>query len=74
MRTIITLPDQDADALSEICSREKISRAEAIRRAIATYTQHHMGQLSNDAFGFWKNDKRDALEIEDTLRSEWDGR
>jgi len=34
MRTIIELPDAQLESLSRLCRREKISRAEAIRRAV----------------------------------------
>ena len=34
MRTIIDLPDEQIRKLAELCKREHISRAEAVRRAI----------------------------------------
>lgn len=70
MRTIIDIPEELLDRLAEICEREGISRAEAIRRAIAELTAR--GALPDeDAFGLWRGRARSALEIEDRLRSEW---
>lgn len=76
MRTIIQIPDAFAKLLSEICRREKISRAEAIRRAIAQYTKEFVSQevKDNSAFGMWKNRKIDSLAFERSVRKEWKSR
>jgi len=75
MRTIITISDKDAELLSEICRREKISRAEAIRRAITGYTKQfqkiHEG-AAETAFGILAGQVPEALEYEDKLRKEWE--
>lgn len=72
MRTIINIPQRYIDALTDICQREKISRAEVIRRAIDNYLQRKTTSDDTDiAFGIWKTKISDALEYEDNLRSEW---
>jgi metal-responsive CopG/Arc/MetJ family transcriptional regulator len=76
MRTIIDLPDEQIAKLADLCAREGISRAEAIRRAVARYVcdddTARRKQAFREAFGSWKHDMRDALEIVEELRSEWD--
>jgi len=37
MRTIIDLPEDQLEGLAAVCEREKASRAEVIRRAVALY-------------------------------------
>lgn len=77
MRTIIELPDEQLRALAMYCAREKVSRAEAVRRAVDVLTreaerEREARQAAFDAgFGIWK-DRRDAREIVEELRSEWD--
>ena len=71
MRAII---DITADLLGEIDSlakRERISRAEAVRRAMAEYVAKRSTARSEAAFGIWKAKRIDALEYEDSLRGEW---
>ncbi|MFZ5876184.1 MAG: ribbon-helix-helix protein, CopG family [Nitrospirota bacterium] len=70
MRTSIELPDNALKALEEICRRQKISRAEAIRRAIAAYSRRAHPQ-TNEAFGIWRSRRPDGLEYHETLRAEW---
>ena len=71
MRTIVELPDEQLAALSEICSEEKASRAEVIRRAVGQYIQTTRAGRGRSAFGLWKKKKRDALAHEARLRAEW---
>ena len=77
MRTIIDLPDEQVRALAMYCARERVSRAEAVRRAVEVLTraadrERDARQAAFDAsFGIWK-DRRDAREIVEELRSEWD--
>lgn len=73
MRTIISLPQKTIDALARICRDEKISRAEAIRRAIDIYIRKKISPNGQDsAFGIWKAKKIDSLAFVDRLRSEWE--
>lgn len=71
MRTIIDLPDDQVVGLASFCKREKISRAEAVRRAVdALLAGRKVGQRQ-DAFGAW--DKHtDARTMVDALRDEWE--
>ena len=72
MRTIIDLPEEQLEALSEICTREGISRAEAVRRAVAGYLRQEHDAEESEAFGIWRGRGVDALEYESHLREEWE--
>lgn len=74
MRTLIDLPPQAVDALAEICHRERISRAEAIRRAVALYVAQKKPAPQTDVFGLWRKRKLEGQAYEDKLRDEWHGR
>lgn len=71
MRTIIDIPIEQVQALEEICERENISRAEAIRRAIAGFLSNKLPKKSSTAFGIWKDRKIDGLSYQEDLRAEW---
>jgi metal-responsive CopG/Arc/MetJ family transcriptional regulator len=71
MRTIIDIPPPMLDELDTLAKREKISRAEAVRRAMAEYLEKRRSSRANAAFGIWKSRKVDALAYEDALRGEW---
>ena len=71
MRTIIDLPDKQVAALGEFCAQAKISRAEAIRRAVESMLASQ-GQTNREAaFGAWapRGDSRAQV---DALRGEWE--
>jgi len=68
MRTIVDLPAEQIRALDEICEREAISRAEAVRRAVARYVAEESAGDADDAFGLWHGRSIDALAYEDELR------
>jgi hypothetical protein len=70
MRTIIELPEKALKALSAICQKEKISRAEAIRRAVEAYTNRKR-PTTDEAFGIWRSRRMDGLEYQEALRAEW---
>jgi Ribbon-helix-helix protein, copG family len=71
MRTIIDLPEAQLDALDAICRREGISRAEAIRRAVAQHIQHERRAAGDPAFGLWRAKPIDGLAYQRRLRQEW---
>jgi hypothetical protein len=73
MRTIIELPDDQLEALADLCRREGISRAEAIRQAIAHFTRGRRSKAVAAAFGLWRNRPIDGLEYQRRLRDEWTG-
>ncbi len=70
MRTIIDLPDHQVAALAELCEREKISRAEAIRRALEGMLAAEQAQTREAAFGAWAP-RRNSRKLVDKLRHEW---
>lgn len=71
MRTIVQLPDDQLRQLAELSRREKISRAEAIRRAVAEYARKRSAGGIRKAFGLWRGRRRDGLAYERRLRREW---
>lgn len=74
MRTIVDLPEADIKALDLLAKRAKLSRAELIRRAVATFIEQEIlnQAISNDIFGLYADVfTQDALEIEKNLRTEW---
>ena len=73
MRTIIELPDDQLEALANLCRSEGISRAEAIRQAVAQYTRGRRSNAAAGAFGLWRNRQIDGLRYERQLRDEWAG-
>ncbi len=73
MRTIIDLPESQVVALREFCERQKISRAEAIRRAVDGFLQSSAKANRDEAFGVWKS-RGDSRKEVDALRGEWDKR
>jgi metal-responsive CopG/Arc/MetJ family transcriptional regulator len=71
MRTIVDLPDPLVDELDRHADRENLSRAEAVRRAIAEYLARRSAPRTDAAFGIWQKKKIDALTYVDRLRDEW---
>lgn len=73
MRTIIELPESQLKNLSLLCRRERISRAEAIRRAVDKLLdeQKPMESGMSGAFGIWKDRASEARELREKLRGEW---
>ena len=74
MRTIIELPEAQVEALDTLCRREGISRAEAIRRAIASHLHEARTSADRPAFGLWRARPVDGLAYERRLRDEWSAR
>ena len=71
MRTIISLPDEQIRRLDEACRREGVSRAEAVRRAVASYLDARAVRDREELFGIWRDRVDDGLEYERRLRREW---
>jgi metal-responsive CopG/Arc/MetJ family transcriptional regulator len=71
MRTIIDIPGIILNELDELAKSQDISRAEAVRRAMAEYLKSRRKSRGDSAFGIWKSKKIDALAYEDELRGEW---
>lgn len=70
MRTIIDLPEQQVAALGAFCERERISRAEAIRRAVEAWLASRPPAERDSAFGAWDQGE-DSRKLVDDLRAEW---
>ena len=70
MRTIIDIPDGQLVALGELCVRENISRAEAVRRAIEVMLAEKGALSRADAFGSWAA-RGDSRAVVAALREEW---
>ena len=71
MRTIVDLPDEQLDSLAELCRQGRISRAEAIRRAVALYISKHGAADKDEAFGLWRRRKVEGVAYQRRLRREW---
>ena len=70
MRTLADIPDRQIKELTAICEVEKVSRAEVIRQAIASYIEKKK-PATVEAFGLWKGRKVDGLAYQEQVRSEW---
>jgi len=71
MRTIVDIPDQQLDSLATLCQREGISRAEAVRRAVASYLDSQTDTADDDAYGIWRKRKVAGVAYQRKLRTEW---
>ena len=71
MRTIIDLPAEQVNALAKLCKSEKISRAEAVRRALGEMLARTKRTGRDQAFGTWQR-KGDSRKLVENLRKEWD--
>lgn len=71
MRTIIDLPEDERALLDAQCRQQGLSRAEAIRRALRLWLDQQT-QQSASVFGLWRDRPGDALELQQTLRQEWE--
>jgi len=73
MRTIVELPEEQLQGLTALCRREKISRAEAVRRAVAGLLDEQKPSEDGLALGFglWKGRKLDSRQYVEQLRKEW---
>ncbi|MFN0095735.1 MAG: ribbon-helix-helix protein, CopG family [Dehalococcoidia bacterium] len=76
MRTIVDLTDDQLAALKAYCDRERVSRAEAVRRAVDALVcqdpRERRDAALDAAFGAWKDRNIDALEYVRALREEWE--
>ena len=75
MRTIIELEDSDAARLDAWAKSQKISRTEAVRRAVSQMLARTTPPQGS-GFGLWANGQpilanRDGLALQRELREEW---
>lgn len=73
MRTIIDLPEADRDRLDAYCRQRGVSRAQALREALALWLEQQQPD-HQQVFGLWRERPGDALSQERALRQEWDRR
>ena len=71
MRTIIEVPEEILNSLDQIVKQQRKSRAAIIREAIHLYLDQKELPNSDAAFGVWKKKKKDGLDYQEQLRSEW---
>ena len=71
MRALVDIPQQQIEALAAVCKTRKLSRAEAIRQAIAAYLANNKPPAGGEAFGLWGERKRDGLAYQKRVRAEW---
>ncbi len=72
MRTLVDIPERQIEELIRISKAEKVSRAEIIRQAVATFIEMKKPDTV-EAFGLWKEyeAEADGLTYQEQLRSEW---
>lgn len=75
-RTIITLPKEDKAWLEDYGHKHHQSMAEIIRYAISFFRKNSKKNsrkaLLKETSGLWKHKEKDALELVNELRNEWD--
>lgn len=72
MRTIVDLPDDQVQALADLCEREGISRSEAIRRAVRMLLASNWEADLAAAFGAWREKDIEGVQYQRAIRTEWD--
>jgi metal-responsive CopG/Arc/MetJ family transcriptional regulator len=72
MRTIVDLPKEQLGALARLCEEQKISRAEAVRRAVDRLIKDAAPEQKDFGFGIWKHKRMTSRKFVEKLRSEWD--
>jgi hypothetical protein len=70
MRTIVDIPAEQLQQLAEFCRREDLSRAEAVRHAIALLLSAQTPE-ADQAFGLWKDRGIEGVDYQQTARGEW---
>ena len=71
MRTIVDLTDDQVKSLAALCAAKGISRAEAVRRAVARLIADEQRPDRARAFGAWKQHTVDGATAVRRLRDEW---
>lgn len=76
MRTLVDLPEKQIKALNQLSKQRKVSRAQLVREAVASYIDAN-SKASRDAaidavFGMWQDRNIDGLEYQKKMRAEGD--
>jgi hypothetical protein len=76
MRTIIDIPPKQLSALDSWSRARGISRAEAVRQAVACLlaAEDERPLAVDRTAGLWRDRERDGLAAQEALRAEWDER
>jgi hypothetical protein len=72
MRTIVDLTADQVKSLAAFCTAQGISRAEAVRRAVARLLAEEHRPDRSRAFGAWSEKKLDSAATVRRLRDEWE--
>ncbi len=72
MRTIIDVPKEMIQTLDRVRLAEQKSRAALIREAISEYLGKKAVPSAEAAFGLWRQNPEDGVEMQRRLRDEWD--
>ena len=70
MRFLADIPDTDVEWLDALATEQGVSRAELVRRAVASHRADVSGDAIDNAFGLWKgrDDIGDGLKYQRRLR------
>jgi hypothetical protein len=71
MRTLIDIPEEDLKLMNQVAKKLSISRAEFVRRSVATSLAPHRQKMNHAAFGAWSGLLEDGLAYQERLRAEW---
>ena len=71
MRTLVDIPEDDLKLLKTVTEKLGISRAEFVRRAVATSLAPYRRKMNHAAFGLWASHPEDGLAYEQRMREEW---
>ena len=71
MRTLVDIPEDDLKLLNTVTKKLGISRAEFVRRAVATSLAPHRRKMDHAAFGLWTSHPEDGLAYQQRMRQEW---
>jgi len=72
MRTLVDIPEEHLAILNQLSKSQKVSRAELVRRAVASYVQPHESAAPLFGFGLWKDFPEDGLAYQERIRAEWE--
>ncbi|WP_235527177.1 ribbon-helix-helix protein, CopG family [Sphingopyxis sp. 113P3] len=72
MRFLADIPDCDVEWLDALAEEQGVSRAELVRRAVASFRAEVSGDAIDNAFGIWRDraDISDGLAYQRRLRGE----
>ena len=70
MRTLVDLPPEDLERLSDLAARRGLSRSALMREVLEEWLARHPHPDLDAAFGLWA-DGEDGLAYQERLRGEW---